>query len=125
MSDILDAARKALEIEIEGLRALLPKLGASFEEAVGMMLACKGKVAVTGIGKSGHIANKIAATLASTGTPAFFLHPGEAVHGDLGMTAPEDIVLAISNSGQTEELIRLLPPLRRIGCKQSPAAARA
>ncbi len=115
MSGILDEARKALEIEIEGLRALLPKLGASFEEAARMMLACKGKVAVTGMGKSGHIANKIAATLASTGTPAFFLHPGDAFHGDLGMTTREDIVLAISNSGQTEEVIRLLPPLRRIG----------
>ena len=113
--DILAEARRALEIEIEGIQALLPRLGAEFEQAARMMLACKGKVIVTGVGKSGHIGTKIAATLSSTGTPAFFLHPAEALHGDLGLVARDDLALAISNSGQTEELIRLLGPFRRIG----------
>lgn len=115
MSRILEIAAKALEIEIEGLRGLIPRLGESFESAVKMILAGEGKVVVTGMGKSGHVAQKIAATLSSTGTKAFFLHPAEAVHGDLGIVNKEDIVLALSNSGKTEELIRLLGPLRRIG----------
>jgi arabinose-5-phosphate isomerase len=113
--DVIAEARRALEIEIEGIRALVPRLGSDFERAARTMLDCKGKVIVTGVGKSGHVANKIAATLSSTGTPAFFLHPAEALHGDLGLVAREDIALAVSNSGQTEELIRLLGPLRRIG----------
>ncbi|MEE8396539.1 MAG: KpsF/GutQ family sugar-phosphate isomerase [bacterium] len=115
MMDVLDAARKALEIEIAGLRGLVARLDSSFEEAVNLVLACDGKVAVTGMGKSGHVGQKIAATLASTGTTAFFLHPAEAIHGDLGMVASGDIALAISNSGETEEVVRLLAPLRRIG----------
>lgn len=115
MMDVLDAARKALEIEIAGLRGLVARLDSSFEDAVNLILACDGKVAVTGMGKSGHVGQKIAATLASTGTTAFFLHPAEAIHGDLGMVASGDIALAISNSGETEEVVRLLAPLRRIG----------
>jgi arabinose-5-phosphate isomerase len=115
MSKILERARTALRSEISALEELIPRLGESFERAANLIFACKGKVVVTGIGKSGHIANKIAATLASTGTPAFFLHPGEAAHGDLGMAAKGDVVLAISNSGATEEVLRLLSPFRRIG----------
>ncbi|MBI4081783.1 MAG: KpsF/GutQ family sugar-phosphate isomerase [Candidatus Lambdaproteobacteria bacterium] len=123
MSRILEEARRALEIEIEGVQGLMARLGdgrkdglaAPFEQAVQMLHACTGKVVVTGIGKSGHIANKIAATFASTGTMAFFLHPAEAIHGDLGQVGRDDVVLAISNSGNTEELVRLLGPLRRIG----------
>ena len=115
MTDILSELRRALEIEIEGLQGLVQRLDQRFEQAVQMLLACKGKVVVTGMGKSGHIAHKIAATLASTGTRAFFMHPAEAVHGDLGMTERDDVVLALSNSGGTEEILRLLGPLRRIG----------
>ena len=117
-SDILKEARRALEIEIQGLQGLIPRLGASFERSVQLMLECgakDGKVAVTGMGKSGHIGIKIAATLASTGTRAFFLHPAEAIHGDLGMLGRNDLVLAISNSGSTEEVLRLLGPIRRMG----------
>ena len=117
-SEILNEARRALEIEIEGLQGLIPRLGASFERSVKLMLECgakDGKVAVTGMGKSGHIGIKIAATLASTGTRAFFLHPAEAIHGDLGMLGRNDLVLAISNSGSTEEVLRLLGPIRRMG----------
>ena len=115
MSDILKTARQAIEVEIDGLRKLEKSLNSTFEEAVKLILACKGKVVVTGMGKSGHVGLKIASTLASTGTPSHFLHPAEAIHGDLGFVNQNDIVLAISNSGKTEELIRLLGPLRRIG----------
>ncbi|MCZ6559011.1 MAG: KpsF/GutQ family sugar-phosphate isomerase [SAR324 cluster bacterium] len=115
MSDILKAARTALQIEIEGLNGLLDRLGAPFEEAVRLIMDRKGKVIVAGVGKSGHVGRKIAGTLASTGTMALFLHPAEAIHGDLGVVTQDDVMLAISNSGQTEELIRLLAPLRRIG----------
>ena len=115
MSDILDAARTALQIEIDGLQGLLSRLGAPFEQAVRTILERKGKVVVAGVGKSGHVGRKVASTFSSTGTMAVFLHPAEAVHGDLGMVSRDDTLLAISNSGQTEELIRLLGPLRRIG----------
>ena len=115
MSDILQVARDTLEIEIAGLTGLLGRLGKPFVEAAEMILTCKGKVVVTGMGKSGHIARKIAATFSSTGTQAFFLHPAEASHGYLGIVSGADVVVAISNSGGTEELIRLLGPLRRIG----------
>jgi arabinose-5-phosphate isomerase len=115
MSDILREGKKALQIEIEGLQRLRERLDESFVDAVERILACKGKVVVTGVGKSGHVGRKIAATLASTGTMAAFLHPAEAIHGDWGMVGKHDILLAISNSGQTEELIRLLGPIRRIG----------
>jgi arabinose-5-phosphate isomerase len=119
-NSILTEIRRALEIEVEGIQGLIARLdenGESLVRAVEMLFQCSGKVIVTGMGKSGHIGNKIAATLASTGTQAFFLHPAEAIHGDLGIAAKEDIVLAISNSGNTEELLRLLGPFRRIGLK--------
>ena len=115
MSDILREARQALQIEIDGLTGLLSRVGESFEQAVRMILEREGKLVVTGVGKSGHIARKLAATFASTGTIAMFLHPAEAVHGDLGIVGKEDTVLVLSNSGETEELIALLGPLRRIG----------
>lgn len=106
--------RRALEIERDALSALLPRIGAEFSAACELMLACTGRVAVTGMGKSGHIGRKIAATLASTGTPAFFVHPGEASHGDLGMITRKDVVLAISYSGESAEIITLLPLFKRM-----------
>lgn len=115
MSDILQEARQALQIEIDGLTGLLNRLGEPFEKAVRLIFERNGKVVVAGVGKSGHIARKIAATLSSTGTMAMFLHPAEAVHGDLGSVGKDDTVLVLSNSGETEELIRLMGPLRRIG----------
>jgi arabinose-5-phosphate isomerase len=114
-ADLLESAQKALTIEADAVRALLPKLDSAFAKACRLCLACTGRVVVTGMGKSGHIAGKIAATLASTGTPAFFLHPAEAGHGDLGMITRTDVVLAISNSGETPEIIVLLPHLKRLG----------
>ena len=108
-------ARRVLKMEAEAVAALANRLGAGFESACRLCLATSGRVAVTGMGKSGHIAGKIAATLASTGTPAFFMHPGEASHGDLGMITPQDIVVALSNSGETDEILRLLPMLGRAG----------
>lgn len=101
-------AKKVIEAEIEGLRAVADKIDGEFDRVVDLILQAKSKVVVTGMGKSGLVGKKMAATLASTGTPAFFMHPGEAYHGDLGMVAPEDIIVAISNSGETEEVIRLL-----------------
>jgi arabinose-5-phosphate isomerase len=112
---LLASARRALAIEARALEQLAPRLGAPFAQACRICLACLGRVVVTGMGKSGHIAGKIAATLASTGTPAFFLHPAEAGHGDLGMITRHDAVLALSNSGETPELILLLPHLKRLG----------
>ncbi len=114
---ILATAREVLAVEIEGLKAVFEKLGRSFVEAVGTIWRAKGRVVVTGIGKSGLVGRKIVATLASTGTPSFFLHPAEALHGDLGMVVPEDVLLAISNSGETEEVNKLLPSLKRRGVK--------
>ncbi|SDF72370.1 KpsF/GutQ family sugar-phosphate isomerase [Sporolituus thermophilus] len=114
---IIDQARQVLEAEAEAIRSLIPRINGEFTEAVKMILACKGRVIVTGMGKSGLIGKKIAATLASTGTPAFFLHPAEGIHGDLGMVTSEDIVLAISNSGETNEIIGILPSIRRIGAR--------
>ena len=108
-------ARQALSIEAEAVKALLAKIDRRFAQACRICLACEGRVVVTGIGKSGHIARKIAATLASTGTPAFFLHPAEAGHGDLGMITRTDAVLALSNSGETPEVLFLLPHLKRLG----------
>lgn len=107
--------RKALEIERDALAALVPRIGADFARACQILLACKGRVVVTGMGKSGHIGSKIAATLASTGTPAFFVHPGEASHGDLGMITRGDVVIALSNSGETAEVVTLLPLIKRMG----------
>jgi arabinose-5-phosphate isomerase len=113
-SELLTFGRRALEIEAKALVALAPRLEASFAAACRICLACEGRVVVTGMGKSGHIARKIAATFASTGTPAFFLHPAEAGHGDLGMITRTDVVVAISNSGETPELVLLLPHLKRL-----------
>jgi len=111
----LALAREVLDIEIEGLAAVRGQLDGGFTEALARLGACTGRVVVTGIGKSGLVGRKIAATLSSTGTPAFFLHPVEGAHGDLGMIRPEDVVLALSNSGETDELNALLPALRSLG----------
>ena len=108
-SEIINKAKECLQCEAEAVESLLPRLDDTFLRAVELIRACKGKVVVTGVGKSGHIGSKIAATLASTGTPAFFLNPLDAYHGDLGMLSSEDVVLAISYSGATEELLRFLP----------------
>jgi arabinose-5-phosphate isomerase len=112
---LLASARRALAIETQALAALSPRLGPGFAQACRICLECRGRVVVTGMGKSGHVAGKIAATLASTGTPAFFLHPAEAGHGDLGMITRSDALLALSNSGETPELVLLLPHLKRLG----------
>ena len=104
-----------LKTEAEAVAALRDRLDAGFEQACELILSCEGRVVVTGMGKSGHIGNKIAATLASTGSPAFFMHPGEASHGDLGMITKHDLVIALSNSGETSEITLLLPMLKRIG----------
>lgn len=109
--------RETIEIEAEALRALAGRIDASFTRACELILATQGRVVVVGMGKSGHIGGKIAATLASTGTPAFFVHPGEASHGDLGMITPSDLVLAISNSGETDEILLILPIIKRMGVK--------
>ena len=111
----LQLARETLDIEAEALMGLKSRLDARFSQAVLMMLNVQGRVVVTGMGKSGHIGSKIAATLASTGTPAMFVHPGEASHGDLGMIKAVDVVLAISNSGESDELVSILPVLKRLG----------
>ena len=111
----LDSAREVLTIESEAISRQLKQLDETFEQACEKILQCEGRVIVTGMGKSGHIANKIAATLASTGTPAFFVHPGEASHGDLGMITPKDLLLAISNSGETAEVLSILPIIKRMG----------
>jgi arabinose-5-phosphate isomerase len=111
----LALAARTFEIEAKALLGLAARQGEGFTRAVQAMLACRGRCVVMGMGKSGHVGRKIAATLASTGTPAFFVHPAEASHGDLGMVAPGDVVLAISNSGESDELGAILPALRRIG----------
>lgn len=116
-SNFTDQARRVLEIEARAIQGLIPRLDASFTQACELCLACTGRVVVTGMGKSGHVGGKIAATLASTGTPAFFVHPGEASHGDLGMITPKDLVVAVSNSGETAEIITILPLLKRSGVK--------
>jgi arabinose-5-phosphate isomerase len=107
-------AARVLRLEAEAILALLPRLDGRFAQAVEFMRRCTGRVIVTGMGKSGLIGRKIASTLASTGTPAYFLHPAEGVHGDLGMVARGDIVLALSNSGETDEMLAILPPLKRL-----------
>lgn len=114
---LLKEAQKVLEIEAQGILDLIPKLGSDFEKAVEAIYQLKGRVILTGIGKSGIVARKIVATLNSTGTPSLFLHPVEAMHGDLGMVTSKDIVLTLSNSGETGELAILLPSLKRIGAK--------
>ncbi|MEJ2763915.1 KpsF/GutQ family sugar-phosphate isomerase [Photobacterium sp. MCCC 1A19761] len=113
--DYCGHGRKVIEIEVEALQKLTQYINGSFSEACRLIAACTGKVIIMGMGKSGHIGNKIAATLASTGTPAFFVHPGEASHGDLGMINKGDVVLAISNSGEASEILTLLPVIKRLG----------
>jgi arabinose-5-phosphate isomerase len=114
-ASLIAAGRRAIEIEGRALAALLPRLDASFARACSICLACKGRVIVTGMGKSGHIAGKIAATLASTGTPSFFMHAAEASHGDIGMITREDVLLAVSNSGETAEVLLMIPHVSRLG----------
>ena len=114
---LLNLAREVLSTEAGAVQALAARLDSSFVEAVTIIRACSGRIVVTGIGKSGHIARKIAATLASTGTPAFFVHSAEASHGDLGMIAAGDVVIALSNSGESTELVAILPLLKRRGAK--------
>jgi arabinose-5-phosphate isomerase len=113
-ASLIALGRRALEIERDALDALIQRIDTSFAKACSHLLACRGRVVVTGMGKSGHIGGKIAATLASTGTPAFFVHPGEASHGDLGMVTRDDVVLAMSNSGETAEIVTLLPLFKRM-----------
>jgi len=113
----LDIAKKVIEIEAEAVRALASRLDANFTKAVDIISEASGKCVVSGMGKSGIIGQKISSTLASTGTPSFFLHPAEGMHGDLGMIMRNDVVIAISNSGETEELVKILPVIKRMGVK--------
>ena len=114
---LVERARDVLRTEATAVDALVGRIGEDFVRACGLMLACKGRVVVSGIGKSGHVGRKIAATLASTGTPAFFMHPAEASHGDLGMITPDDVLLALSNSGSTAELLAIVPLVKRRGAR--------
>ena len=114
MKELIEQAKDILRIEAEAVNALIDRIDETFAEAVDIMYSCMGKVVVTGMGKSGLIGKKIAATLASTGTPALFLNPAEGSHGDIGMVSKGDVVLAISNSGGTEEIVRILPTLKRL-----------
>lgn len=109
------SALRAIRIERDAIDALTGRIDDQFTRACEVIMACRGRVVVTGMGKSGHIGNKIAATLASTGTPSFFVHPGEASHGDMGMITPQDVVIAISNSGNTSEVVTILPLIKRMG----------
>ncbi|MGH8671767.1 MAG: KpsF/GutQ family sugar-phosphate isomerase [Burkholderiales bacterium] len=113
----LDLAREVLSIEAKAVEALIERVDHSFLEALELILHCQGRIVVSGMGKSGHIARKIASTMASTGTPAFYLHPGEASHGDLGMITPHDVLIALSNSGESPELLTILPLIKRFGAK--------
>lgn len=113
----IDLAREVLLTEARAVEALAQRLDDSFPQAVNIILQCRGRVVVSGMGKSGHIGRKIASTLASTGTPAFFMHPGEASHGDLGMITAHDVVLVLSNSGESDELLAIIPLLKRLGAK--------
>ncbi len=115
--NIIEEGKKLILAEAEAVAALAERLDSSFEEAVMLILECKGRVVVSGMGKSGLIGQKIASTMASTGTPAFFLHPAEGIHGDLGMIMVGDVVIGISNSGETEELLKILPVIKRLGAK--------
>ena len=113
--DVRALAERVLRLEADAILGVIPKLDERFDTAVELLRACTGRVIVTGMGKSGLVGRKIAATLASTGTPAFFLHPAEGVHGDIGMVARGDVVVALSNSGETDEMLAILPPLKRLG----------
>ena len=117
MNDLETDAQKVLQMEAEAILDLIPRIDEHFDAAVEMILACEGRVIMTGMGKSGIIAHKISATLASTGTPSFYLHPAEGIHGDLGMVTGADVIIAMSNSGETGEVLNILPSLRRIGAK--------
>jgi len=114
-TDFLTSAKRTIKMEADAVEQLIGRLDNNFVTACQTMLDCSGRVVITGMGKSGHIGNKIAATLASTGTPAFFVHPGEASHGDLGMITKDDVVIAISNSGNTAEVVTILPLIKRLG----------
>lgn len=114
---VLELAREVLRIEARAVEAIADRLDERFAAAVGLVLACRGRVVVTGMGKSGHVGRKIAATLASTGTPAFFMHPAEASHGDLGMITAQDVVFALSNSGESGELLAIVPQIKRTGAR--------
>jgi arabinose-5-phosphate isomerase len=115
VSGSLDEGRRVLAVEARAVQALIDRLDDGFEKAVDLLFNCKGKVVVSGMGKSGLVGQKIAATMASTGTPAFFLHPAEGIHGDLGMLGRKDVLIAISNSGETQEILQLLPYVERMG----------
>ncbi len=115
--DFIRAGQRVIQVEQTALDNLKPHVNADFQRACQLMLDCAGRIVVTGMGKSGHIGNKIAATLASTGTPAFYVHPGEASHGDLGMITPQDVVIAISNSGETGEVLTIVPLIKRMKAK--------
>ncbi len=115
VNEFIQQGLRVLDIERAGINDITPSINQDFAQACELMLNCRGRVVVTGMGKSGHIGNKIAATLASTGTPAFFMHPGEASHGDLGMITATDVVLAMSNSGETSEVISIVPVIKRLG----------
>src|SRR6187549_3198510 len=112
-----ETARKVLQIEADAIRDLIPKVGESFGKAVDLLFACTGRVVTTGMGKSGFIAQKLSATLSSTGTPALFLHPAEAIHGDLGVLQADDVIVALSYSGETDEVLRLLETIKRLGAR--------
>ena len=114
-ASILQHAKKILTMEAQALLDIRESLGQPFIDAVRALLHCQGRIILIGIGKSGHVANKIASTLASTGSPAFFIHPAEAAHGDLGMITSQDVLLLLSNSGESSEIIALLPALKRMG----------
>lgn len=113
----LSDGQRVFDIEIEALLAVRARMDAQFDQACELVKGCEGRVVVTGMGKSGHVGHKIAASLASTGTPAFFVHPGEASHGDLGMITPQDLVIALSNSGTTPEILSIVPIVKRMGVK--------
>ena len=114
-ADLKQSAERTIRLELQAIEALLQRIDGDFEKACQLILNSRGRVVVVGMGKSGHIGNKIAATLASTGTPAFFVHPAEASHGDMGMITRDDVILALSNSGSTAEIITLLPLIKRLG----------
>jgi len=114
---VVDQAREVLKIEAEGILSLMERVGPEFEKAIDMILKAKGRVILTGMGKSGLVGRKVAATLSSTGTPSLFLHPAEAIHGDLGMVTSDDIILAISHGGQTAEINTILPILKKMGAR--------
>ena len=124
MEDVmLEQARQVLRMEAEAVLEQVERIDEHFKAAVEMIMACPGRTVITGMGKSGIIGRKMAATLASTGTPSFYLHPAEGIHGDLGMVTEGDVVIALSNSGETGEVLHILPSLRRIGERSLPARA--